>query len=86
MWLKSILAPGRPISMYQILPNTWGHLLTPILFWVQVIPAGIYLKGFSWCRGKDIVIMTISITHPRSTWQVDHIQLPVTIFFNNKTS
>ena len=29
---------------------------------------------------------TMSITHPRRTWQVDHVQFPALIFFNEKTS
>ena len=40
----------------------------------------------SWCGGKDSVMFTVSVTHPRRTWQVEHVQSPVNSFFSDNTS
>ena len=72
--------------MEQIFLNTRCHFSTPIRFWLRGIPSIISLKRFSRCGGKYSIMLTMSITHPRRTWQVDHIQSSSIIFFNDRTS
>ena len=86
MCLKRPQAPGKPVFMEQIPPSTQCHLSIPMRFWLVVISARISLKRFSWCGGKEKVMLTVSITHPRSTWQVDHVKSPDLIFYSDKTS
>ena len=85
MWLKRPMALGREIAMYRISPNIRCHFLTPILFCLWGIPVRISLHWFFWCGGKYIVMLTVSITLPRRTYQVEHVQLSAICFFNNNT-
>ena len=45
----------------------------------------IYLNQISWCKGKDIIMLTVSTTHPRRTCKVDQVQYPDYSFFRDKT-
>ena len=85
MWLKSPLALGTVIAMERSSPNTQCHFPIPIHFWIRGIPARISLKRFYLGGRKYIVMLTVSITNPRRTWQVNHIHYPAIIFFNDNT-
>ena len=86
MCLQRPQAPVKAVSMEQSSPIIQFHLSIPIRFWLVVISSSISLKWFSWCGGKDKVMLTVSITHPRRTWQVYHVKSPDIIFFSDKTS
>ena len=86
MWLESPQAPSKAIYIEQISPSNRCHLSTPMRFWLVVISARISLKRFSWCGGKENFMFTVSITHPRRTWKVDHAQFLDLIFFSNNNS
>ena len=68
MWPKKLQALGKAITMEQRYHITQCHLSTTMRFWLVGIPAKIYLKRFSRCGGKENVMLTVSITHPRRTW------------------
>ena len=51
---------------------------------MQVIPARISLKQFYQCRDKEIVMLTVSMTHPRRSWQVYHVNSPTKTFLIDK--
>ena len=46
----------------------------------------ISLKRVYRCGGKDRIMLTVSIIHPRRTCNVDQVQSPVSILFRYKTS
>ena len=86
MCMKRPQAPGNPVSMEKISPSTQCHLSILMRFWMVVIRARISLERFSLCGGKDKVMLTMSITHPRRTCQADHVKPPDIILFSGKTS
>ena len=86
MCMKRPQAPGKPVSMEKISPSTQCHLSILMRFWMVVIQARISLERFSLCGGKDKVMLTMSITHPRRTCQADHVKPPDIILFSGKTS
>ena len=46
----------------------------------------ISLKRVSQCWGSYNVTLTVSITHPKITWQVYQVKSPVSILFRYRTS
>ena len=85
MFLKSPQAPGKAIAMERSSPSTRCRLSTPIRFWLVGIPERISLKWLSSFGGKDNGMFTVSITHPKRTWQVDHVHSPYLSFFSENT-
>ena len=86
MKLKRPRAPVKVIVMEKSYSSTPFHLSTPMRFWLVGIPARISSKWFSQCGGKDNVMLTVSITHPRRTCQVCHKKSTSLNVFSNKTS
>ena len=86
MCLKMTREPGKAIAMEISSPSNHYHLSMAMHFWIVGITDRISLKRLSWCGGKDKVMLTVCINHPRRTWQVKHTQSPALVFFSNKTS
>ena len=86
LWQERPRALGKAKTMEKISTNTRFHLSIPMCFWLIGISTEISLKRFSQCGGKDNAMLNVSITHPRSNYQVNHIQLPALRLFSNKTS
>ena len=84
MWLNNPQSLGRVISVERSSPKTQCHLSTSIRFLVQVIAEMISLKWLTWCGVSNNVMLNVSITHPRISWQVDQVQFPVYILFRDR--
>ena len=67
MWLKRPRALFKGIAMEQSSPSSQCHLSMSMRFWLVGITSRISLKRFSWCGGKENVMLTVPITHPRRT-------------------
>ena len=84
--LKRPHASGRASNIERSSPRQRCHLSTLMHFWVAGILARIFWKRSAWCDGNDIIMLIVSTTHPRRSFQVDHEQSPASKFFRNRTS
>ena len=85
MWLNNNQAPGRAIAIYHSSPKTRCHLSTATCFSVWGMADRISQKRFYQCEASDSIILTMPITHPRRTCQVDQVQPPSYIFLRDRT-
>ena len=83
---KRTLVPVRAIAMELSSDSTQYYLSTPIRFWLRGNTDRISFNRFSRCGGKDSVMLTMSMTHPRRNWKFDHVYSPDNSFLSNKTS